>query len=191
VWDPWYIVAFISGIINIFVCIMCYVSHKRKQILILRLLFDLIATFNGVCILIYSKSILVLPMVITDGLGVIREIIFMLLGDKKNKNPFAWFLLFEVLYSSSIFFIPSTNILSLLPIFANMLTTYALYEKNVKNTEIITIMAEILYITYNFSLATATDALSLINSICSVSMLIAAIIGLALYNKKAKKEMIL
>ena len=146
-WTPWYTAAFVTGILSIIICIFSYIFPNRKITLILRMGFDAISIINGIFVYYATDVAAIWAVVAVDGIGIIRDIIYLARAKYKWADHWIWLIVFEVIFAASIFFTWAGPI-ALLPVIGSVISNTGLYIKDVKKTKIITIIGQVFFITY-------------------------------------------
>ncbi len=173
-----YILSQVFIIINYALLVATYQSKNRKKILVFNFLGLLATCISFVFLSAYSG----LAMTIV---AIIRNVIFMI-DEKKNgektKNGLKDYIILAVLYIISLVSLVFTydGILSMMSVFATMLYTYSVWQKDTKVYKILGLPVGILWIIYNIYIK------SIFGIILEVVLFISAIIGL-INEKKNRK----
>ena len=184
--DGWYITSLVFGILAVLVCLLIYATRSRFLTLFFKMFFDIFSVLNLTFAYLSTKEPALLAGLGTNMVGVSRDILFMFRGKYKWADNSFWLFLFVSLYGMSLS-LTYQNPLSLMPVFASMINTTALYLLNQKHTKIVTIFGQIIFITYFAVLVSGTELLSILNLLCSVVTLVSVIIGLINIKISSKK----
>ena len=169
-----YVIAQIIVIIGYIFLAMTYFLKDRKNIILANFLSLLAAGISFLLLSAYTGLSMVL-------VAIIRNIIF-LFEDKENKRNIV--VLIVLLFISTCFaYFTYNGFLSLLAVFATMLYTYALWQKNPKLYKILGIPVSLLGIFYNIYI------LSIFGTILEgIILLVSAVSTMIDYRKKLIKE---
>ena len=171
-----YIISQIFTIISYTFLATTYYAKNRKNILMLNNLTQI--TFIIAYIFLEAWSGLVMAVV-----ALLRNVIFLIdenkSGKRENVNKTDIIVLVSIYFISIISSIFTYDgVLSLLPVLATMLYTYAVCQKNVKTYKLLGIIIETLWTFYNIYIK------SLFGIILQVIMLASCVIGYILESKK-------
>lgn len=187
-WNPWFIAAFILGILVIVICSLSYVFNNRKVVLFFRLSFDIVSVIYGICVYYATGAGAIWAVVITDCVGIIRDIIYIFRDDHKWADNIFWLILFEALFIGSAFFNLKEMPVALLPVIGSLINNLALYLKNTKTTKILILFGQTFFIVYYILLLSASDMLTILALISSSMFFISALIGLIIIYLKDHKK---
>lgn len=172
------VIGAIAVVENLFI----FAALKRKNILKLKFLSDVLWFFNFLFLGALTGAVL-------NVIAMLRETVFSLRGKNKIASHIIWLPVFMILTLISPAldcikqgaFIPMT----LLPATGSIMTVYSLYQDNPKVTRIIALFAQTLWLIYAAMLFNVTAFLS--NALQIVSALI-GIIRAFFVMRKSKKE---
>lgn len=177
VWTPLHVTAFIFGILIIIDCFLTYLFKSKKITCVFKLIFDLLTIAEELCIYFATNTFAVIPGMVLNGVGAIRDVIFYFRGEKKWADSIFWLFGFLIIVGLSLLFTWAGPI-SLLPMFGTMIHTIALYQKENKRCKWITLAGESLYVVYYALLIGSSDFVMILNTINALAMLTGIVIGL-------------
>lgn len=177
VWTPLHVTAFIFGILIIIDCFLTYLFKSKKITCVFKLIFDLLTIAEELCIYFATNTFAVIPGMVLNGVGAIRDVIFYFRGEKKWADSIFWLFGFLIIVGLSLLFTWAGPI-SLLPMFGTMIHTIALYQKENKRCKWITLVGESLYVVYYALLIGSSDFVMILNTINALAMLTGIVIGL-------------
>ena len=132
---------------------------------------------------LYALQYLVLgafSAVATNLIGTVRDYIFYVYAkDNKDIPKLIFFIFILIVIVSGIF--TFNGFISLIPIFLSILTTYSIWQNNMKKYRGITVMITALWVIYNLSVG------AFVSSIGSIISLVSAIIAIIRLDIKKKK----
>ena len=174
---PVYIVSQVFVIITYILLVITYQVKKRKSILIIS--FISLITQAATFLLLEAYSGLIMC-----GVAAIRNIIFLIQenknGGKSEKINKVDVGILIILYAISVAsaFITYDGFWSLFSVFATMLYTYSVWQKNTTVYKIFGILVGLLWIIYNIYI------FSVFGIVCESILTISAVIGLLNVKKK-------
>lgn len=176
-----YILSQIFAIMNYIFLVITYQSKNRKNILILN--FGALISMGISYIFLSAYSGLAMIFV-----SIIRNIIF-IVDEKKNgkrdKNETKDYIILAILYSISIISAVFTynGILSMMSVFATMLYTYSVWQKDTKVYKMLGIPVGIIWIIYNIYI------FSISGIILEIILAVSSIIGYIKENKNKEAKL--
>ena len=176
-WSPWYIAAFITGIVCVLIGAVSYLFSNRKTTLLFRFSFDALAIINGIFVYQATHVMAIWAVVATDGISLIRDVIFMCRDKYKWADNILWVILFEVIFGCSLIFTWAGPI-AILPVVGSLINNVALYLKKAKVSKIMLLCGQSFFITYYSILIPSSDSLTLISMLASLTFFISALVGL-------------
>ena len=178
-WTATYIISQVFVLIMYVLLASTYFVKKRKVVLILSFLCIIANLIAYILLEAYSGIAMCI-------IAIIRNIIFMIDKNKdKEKNDKKDFIILGVLYIISIISAIFTyeGFLSLFSVFATMLYTYSVWQKNVKIYKLLGIPIGILWVIYNIYI------FSIFSTILESILLICSTTGYFLHkNKELSRE---
>ncbi len=173
-----YIVSQVITIIYFAILSLSYLLKDRNKILTANLAAHIgqtaaMAMLNG-----YTGAAMSAIMVLRDVTLLIQET-KKAKGKEINKNFDLIILIVTIMLMILLTIFTYNGPLSLLSVVATLITTFALWQKNVKTYKILGIVASILWLAYNIVI------ISIMGIILEIILLICSIVG---YIKDAKKE---
>ena len=173
--NPFYLIAFILGIIIILYSLMMFLLPKKNSHLFIKLLFDITYIAQMLFIFFATKSYGVFAGIASNSVGVIRDIAF--IKNEKKDYRFYWTLALCVLMVALLHFSYDSPI-SYLPIFGTLINTTALSFKDKKKTCALTVIGQIFFISYYVLLLKESDFLTILNIISASMLFVSAVLGL-------------
>lgn len=175
--DGWYIASLIFGILAVSVCFLIYATKDRTKTLLLKFAFDIFSILNLAFAFISTNEVILLAGLGTNVVGAVRDIFFIFRKKYKWADHYLWVVFFCTLYALSLIF-TYKNPLSLMPVIGSIINTSALYLIDQKKTKWITVIGQIIFITYFAILIKGSELLTILNLSASVVTMISVIIGL-------------
>lgn len=166
---PIYILSQIFIILNYVFLVITYQLKKKEKILLFNIAAQTSAGLSYICLGAYTG----LAMTIVS---IIRNIVF-IVNEKKNgvseKTTPNEILMLLVIFAliATLSVITFNGFLSLMSVFATMLYTFSVWQKNTKIYKILGIPVSILWISYNIYIG------SIFGIILEIILMISAIIG--------------
>lgn len=185
-WTPWFTSAFVCGILTIIICSLSYIFGKRKIVLLFRLTFDVISVVYGICVYYATGAGAIWAVILTNSIGIARDIVYMLRDKNKWADKIFWLYFFEILFAASAFLNLKEMPIALLPVVGSLINNVALYLKDVKKTKILLLFGQTFFITYYVLLFEASDMLTILALISSSMFFVSALVGLLCLFKKSK-----
>lgn len=188
--DGWYIASLIFGILAVLVCFLIYSTKDRTKTLLLKFAFDIFSILNLAFAFISTNEVALLAGLGTNVVGAVRDIFFIFRKKYKWADHYLWVVLFSSLYALSLIF-TYKNPLSLMPVIGSIINTSALYLIDQKKTKWITVIGQIIFITYFAILIKGSELLTILNLSASVVTMISVIIGLVVIyhsNKEVQEQ---
>ena len=147
-WTPWYTSAFVLGILTVIICSLSYIFGKRKIVLLFRLSFDVISVAYGICVYYATGAGAIWAVILTDCIGIARDIVYMCRDEHKWADKVFWLYFFEVLFAASAFLNLKEMPIALLPVAGSLINNVGLYLKDVKKTKILILFGQTFFIVY-------------------------------------------
>ena len=161
-----YVCSQIAVILTYIFFIVTYQVKKRKTILILSMLANV---WLGISYFLLSAW----AGVVTSIIAIVRSLVFVkfIKEDKTNKTDIIILIIFGVIILTSGI-ITYDGLLSLLPVFATIVYTYAVWQKDTQIYKQIGALVSVIWIAYNIYVE------SILGVVFETMMVISAIIGL-------------
>ena len=163
-----YLISQILVILATFFISVTYIEKKRKKILILFIFYSIL---YGIHYLLLGA----LTGFLMNIVSIIRNIIFYI-NEKKNKENKISFLiiLFIIIISFGIF--SYKDLFSIISISASLMSTYSIWQKNIRLYRLIAIIVSICFIIYaihiNSLFAIITEIILLITELTGIILLV-------------------
>ena len=171
------IIAQIIGIIALLISSLAPQQKTKKKVLIFKLFSTILYALQYLTLSAYSATV-------TNVIGAIRDYIFYRYSKAKKDIPI--FILYIYIIIVLIFGIFTFNgLISILPILLSILTTYSVWQNNLKKYRSITAIITILWIIYNLAVGAYASA---IGSLVSFTSVIIAIIRLDIMKNKSRRK---
>ena len=175
--NPFYVIAFILGIIIIGFSFLMFLLPKKNSHLFIKLLFDLTYIAQMLFIFFATHTYGVFAAIASNSVGAIRDIAF--IRDDKKNDRFYWTLALCALMIFLLHFSYDSPA-SYLPVFGTLINTTALSLKDKKKTCALTIFGQLFFISYYFLLLKESDFLTILNIISAFMLFFSAILGLVI-----------
>lgn len=159
-----YICSQIFIVIDYIFLVITYQLRNRKKILLLNIGAQIFTGLSYFCLNAYSAVAMAI-------IAIIRDIIFILTTNKKNKTIEN--ISFSVIVIAMIIFgiITYETPWSILPVIATILYTFSIYQKNIKHFKLLGMIVSLCWILYNSYL------ISMFGIILETILLISSVIG--------------
>jgi len=181
-----YIFAYITGGIIIALSLINFAFPSRKISLLIKMSLDFTTVLNLVFILLATKNNLVIAGLVTNVIGVIRDITFYNRNKCKVLNNIAWPIAFSTIFACSLIFTYKSPI-SVLPVIGSVFSTMTLFANNQKITKIGALIAQSLYLSYYAILIPSSDVLTVFSLVSAVTGLTGTIVGLVVIFVKERQ----
>jgi hypothetical protein len=130
------------GLISLFLLIMSYQQTKKQKFLFIQIFANVFYFIQYILLSAFSAAA-------SNMISIIRSSIFYKYEISNKKIPIFFLFIFEIIILIAGF-ITYVNIFSIIPIIIVISYTYATWQKNLKVTYFICLVAAILWILYNY-----------------------------------------
>ena len=151
-------------------------QNKKNKVLVYKLFSNALYALQYLILGAFSA-------VVTNIIGVIREYIFYRYAKANKDVPISILYIYILIVLVSGIF-TFNGFISILPILLSILTTYSVWQNNLKKYRGITVIIIILWMIYNFAVNAFTNA---IGNVISLISAIIAIIRLDIMKNEEKK----
>ncbi|MBE6141887.1 MAG: YgjV family protein [Erysipelotrichaceae bacterium] len=182
--NPFYVIAFILGIIIIIYSLMMFLLPKKNSHLFIKLLFDIAYIAQMLFIFFATKSYAVFIGIASNTVGAVRDIVF-ITSDKKEHRLY-WTIVLCALMVAFLHFSYDSPV-SYLPVFGTLINTTALSFKKKQNTCALTMFGQLFFISYYSLLLKESDFLTILNIISASMLFISAVVGFIIPFVKAAR----
>lgn len=184
--NPFYVIAFILGIIIIGFSLMMFLLPKKNSHLFIKLLFDITYIVQMLFIFFATGSYAVFAGIAANSVGAIRDVVYMKDDDTEHRKY--WNIGLCTLMVFLLHFSYSGPI-SYLPTIGTLINTTALSFKDKKKVCALTIFGQFFFISYYVLLLAESDFLTILNIVSALMILVSAIVGLIIniFKKKVSK----
>lgn len=170
------IIAQIFGVIALIIMLSSYQQKTKKKFLLAQITANIYYTIQWILLRGYSATVVQI-------VSTIRALIFYKYTKNKQEIPIYWLIIAEII-TIIMGGITYQNIYSIIPIIIGCLYTYGTWQKDLKKTYTIGIIASLGWIIYNILIG------AYIAAVCSVLELISSAKGLSKLNKKKKHKIL-
>lgn len=182
--NPFYVMAFILGIIIIGFSFMMFLLPKKNSHLFIKLLFDITYITQMLFIFFATGSYAVFIGIASNTVGVLRDVVF--LKSEKKEARLYWTIVLSALMIIFLHFSYDSPV-SYLPVIGTLINTYALSLRVKQKTCALTIIGQIFFISYYCLLLKESDFLTVLNIISASMLFISAVVGFIIPFAKASR----